>query len=237
MPLDYMGRQTTTFTAPANAPVDLNAGKPDWRELGPLFGVMLLTLLPVAIGGALMIFAWPRTDSDMSGWSILGIGTGALFMYGGGSVFWTLRHAMVHGIRGHHLRLDDWHNAVLDKYIEGDGAVQIQQVTEWHLVTTEPRHMLLLLLYIYLNNSAPSINKLTAGPLLVKAGHRAFSLGKVSQDQASDALNLMARAGVLIDRRTGYNGKLAVMDFKQAANKVLLQMAADPRIVDAERTE
>src|SRR6478736_2308253 len=101
MPIDYMGRQTTTFTAPANAPVDLNAGKPDWRELGPLFGVMFLTLLPVVIGGALLIWAWPHTDMEISGWSLLGIGTGALFMYGGGTVFWALRYEMVHGIRGH----------------------------------------------------------------------------------------------------------------------------------------
>lgn len=236
MPLDYMGRQTTTFTAPANAPVDLNAGKPNWRELGPLFGVMLLTLIPVGIGGALAILAWPKYESQMTGWSWLGIGTGALFMYGGGTVFWALRHSMVHGIRSYQLRLDDWHNAVLDKYIDGPGQVVAQQVTEWHLVTTDARHMLLLLLYVYLSNQQPSIRTLTAGPLLVRSKHRAFSLGAMTQDQASEALDLFARCGIILDRGPKTAGKLALLDFKTAANKLLGHLATDPRIMDSENS-
>jgi hypothetical protein len=76
---------TTTVQAPANAPVDLNsAGKPDWRELAPLFGLIMLSLLPAGAGGAMCVANWPR--AGMSGWQTLWLGMGGAFLFGGGSI-------------------------------------------------------------------------------------------------------------------------------------------------------
>lgn len=237
MPLDYMGRQTTTFTAPANAPVDLNsAGKPDWRELAPLFGLVVLCVVVSGIGFGIIVLSWPATEYAMNGWRLIGIIAGGSLAFAGGSFFWTLRTAILRGIRHYYIRIDDWHNAVLDKYIEGPGQVVAQQVTERHLVTTDARHMLLLLLYVYLSNQQPSIRTLTAGPLLVRSNHRAFSLGAITQDQASEALDLFARSGIILDRGPKTAGKLALLDFKTAANKLLGHLATDPRIMDSENS-
>lgn len=236
--MDYLGRQTTTFTAPANAPIDLNsAGKPDWRELAPLFGLIVLCVIVAGIGLSIMVAVWPRDELSMNGWRLLGIIGGGGLTFAGGSFFWTLRTSVLYGIRHYYSRVNDWHEAVLDKYVNGDGQMQVQQVTEWHLTTTQPRHMLLLLLYVYLNNATPSIRGLTNGPLLVKAGHRAFSLGAMTQDAASEALEMFSRAGIILDRNSRTAGKLAMLDFKTASNRLLLELAKDPRIVDAERTE
>lgn len=236
--MDYLGRQTTTFTAPANSPIDLNsAGKPDWRELAPLFGLIVLCVIVAGIGLSIVVAVWPRDELSMNGWRALGIIGGGGLTFAGGSFFWTLRTSVLYGIRHYYARVDDWHNAVLDKYVAGEGQVQVQQVTEWHLTTTDPRHMLLLLLYVYLNNATPSIRQLTAGPLLVKAKHRAFSLGAMTQDAASEALELFSRAGIILERGPKTAGKLALMDFKTAANKVLVELSKDPRIIDAERIE
>jgi len=234
--MDYAGRTTTTVSAPAHGPMDLNATKPQFRELAPLIGLAFLSLLPAIIGGALVIFAWPgESDYDgIGGWQALAIGAGALLCYGGGSFFWTLRKALTHGISSFYSRVDDWHVAQLEKYQESDGRLLATQITEWHLVTTDARHMLLLLLYVHLTGRTPSIRSLTEGPLLVKANHRAYSLGRMSQDQASEALALLAHAGVLLDRSPRNAGRLAVMDFKQAAQRVLVELSRDPRVMDAE---
>lgn len=234
----YSGRTTTTYSAPAAGPMDLNATKPQFRELAPLIGLAFLSLLPAIIGGALIIFAWPRNEYDgISGWSALAIGSGALLCYGGGSFFMTLRKALTHGITSFYGRVDDWHQAQLEKFQEGDGRLSATQITEWHLTTTDARHMLLLLLYVHLTGKSPTIRSLTEGPLLVRAGHRAYSLGVMSQDSASDALNLLSHAGVIVDRGPRVGGQLAMMDFKQAAGRVLTQLSRDPRVLDAEQVE
>lgn len=230
--MDYMGRTTTTISAPASGPMDLSAGKPDWRELAPLFGLILLSLLPVGIGGAVVISCWPQYQGDMNGWRALGIGTGSLLAFGGGSFFWTLRKAVLHGINRYYNRVDDWHYAQLDKY-ESNGQIVAHQVSEWTLVTTDARHVLLLLLYVYLSGKAPSINTLSEGPLLVKSGHRAFSLGKVSQDSAAAFCDLLARSTVVTGRAERVAGRLAPMDFRQAVGRVLSELARDPRVMEA----
>lgn len=232
--MDYHGRTTTTISAPAAAPVDLNeAGRPNWRELAPLFGVMMLALVPVGIGALLIVAVWPQQEYEMNGWRAVGIVFGGLLAFGGGSWFWALRGVVPMGIRRYYARVDDWHLAVLEKYEQSDGRVLAQQVSEWSLTTTDARHVLLLLLYVYLSGKAPSIRGLTEGPLLVRAGHRAWSLGTISQDSAADALNLLARAGVLLERDARRSGRLAVMDFRQAAGRVLSELSRDPRALAA----
>ena len=196
----------------------------------------MLCVVVAGIGFGIIVLSWPASEYDMNGWRLLGIVAGLSLAFAGGSFFWTLRTAILRGIRMYYLRVDDWHNAVLEKYIEGEGAVQIQQVTEWHLTTTDARHMLLLLLYVYLNNQQPSIRNLTNGPLLVRAKHRAFSLGAMSQDQATEALELFSRAGIIVDRAPKTAGKLAMLDFKTAANRLLTVLSTDPRIMDAENS-
>lgn len=231
--MDYMGRTTTTISAPASGPMDLTAGRPDWRELAPLFGLIMLSLLPVAIGGGVVIVSWPRYQYEMDGWKALGILTGFLLAFGGGSFFWTLRKAVLHGIARYYARVDDWHWAQLDKY-EQDGKIVAHQVSEWHLVTTDARHVLLLLLYVYLTGKAPSINTLTSGPLLVKAGHRAFSLGRVTQDSAAQFCDLLARSTVVTGRAERQAGRLAPLDFRQAVQRVLGELSKDPRVAEGE---
>ncbi len=230
--MDYMGRTTTTISAPASGPMDLSAGKPDWRELAPLFGLILLSLLPVGLGGALTLACWPEYQNEMNGWRTLGISTGGLLAFGGGSFFWTLRKAVLQGIARYYARVDDWHYAQLDKY-EQNGQIVAHQVAEWQLITTDARHVLLLLLYVYLSGKAPSINSLTEGPLLVKAAHRSFSLGKISQDSAASFCDLLARSTVVTGRAERVAGRLAPLDFRQACQRVLTELSRDPRVMEA----
>src|SRR5687767_12790897 len=103
------GRTTTTISQPAHGPMDINAGKPEWRELLPLFGIVLLALLVAALGAAGLVAAWPRTEYEVSGWRWLGAITGAAFAWGGGTVAWSLRAAIVRSVTSWQDRLGDWH--------------------------------------------------------------------------------------------------------------------------------
>src|SRR5258706_5834867 len=96
---DYLGRQTTTFTAPANAPIDLNsAGKPDWRELAPMFGLIVLCVIIAGMGFALVIAVWPRAEGDMNGWRLIRMVAGGGLLFTGGTLFLTLRTNVLYWI-------------------------------------------------------------------------------------------------------------------------------------------
>jgi hypothetical protein len=228
------GRTTTTVQAPAAAPIDLNsAGKPDWRELAPLFGLIMLSLLPAGAGGAMVVANWPR--EGMSGWQTLWLGMGGAFMFGGGSFFWTLRASVLSGVKGYYARVNDWHNAVLDKYIEGDGMVTAQQISEWVYTENDMRHVALAVLWLILHQpKSLSIERLTKGPMLLSVGHRAFKMMDMSQDGAANFLNLLARAGVINGRGPRTAGTIAIMDPRTAALKVLAEASRNPAMIGAE---
>lgn len=227
------GRTTTTVQAPAAAPIDLNsAGKPDWRELAPLFGLIMLSLLPAGAGGALVVANWPH--EGMSGWSTLWLGMGGAFLFGGGSFFWTLRGSVLSGVRGYYARVSDWHDAVLDKYIQGDGMVTAQQISEWVYTENDMRHVALAVLWLVLQQpKSLSIERLTKGPMLLNVGHRAFKMMDMSQDGAANFLNLLARSGVIVGRGPRTAGAIAIMDSRTAALKVLAEAARNPAVIEA----
>lgn len=228
------GRTTTTVQAPAAAPVDLHgAGKPDWRELAGLLTIMLATLLPAIGGGALLIFSWPHGE-NIGGWQALGIGAGGVLLFGGLSVFWTLRREVMRGIHDYYERVRLWNDATLDKYIEGDGLVTAQQVSEWSYSPQDMRHVALAFLWLLMSNQKSlSIEKLTKGGLLLNAGHRAFKLMDMTQDGAAQFLDLCARAGVISGRGPRAAGTITIMDPKTALLKVLNEAAKDPTMIAA----
>lgn len=228
------GRTTTTVQAPANAPVDLNtAGKPDWRELAPLFGLIMLSLLPAGAGGAMVVANWPR--EGMSGWATLWLGMGAALLFGGGSFFWTLRGSVLSGVRGYYARVNDWHNAVLDKYIEGDGMVTAQQISEWSYSDVDMRHVALAALWLIIAQpKSLSIEKLTKGPILLSVDHRAFKLMDMTQDGAASFLNMLARAGIIQGRGPRTAGSINILDPRTAALKLLKEASRNPAMIGVE---
>ena len=145
--MTYNGRTTTTITAPANAPMDLNsAGRPDWRELAPTIVLTLALLIPAAGGGALIVGNWPHEGS--SGWSALWLSLGIALTVGSGRFFWTLSHELMRSVKAYNDRVEMWHDAVLDKYIAGNGEVVAHQVSEWSYTETDMRHILTLVAWL-----------------------------------------------------------------------------------------
>lgn len=225
------GRTTTTVSAPARGPMDLNAGKPDWRELAPLFGLIVVAVLPTAAGGALVVANW-RDSGEFGGWQALWLAVGAVLAFVGGSFIWTLRGAVVTGIRSYQRRVDEWHYAELEKFEASEGQVIASQVSEWTYTQYDMRHVALATLWVYLSGEKKlSIERLTKGPLQINLGHRSFKLMDMTQDGAAEFLNLLAASGVVVGRAPRVAGSVAMMDPKQAITRVLLEAAKNPQAI------
>lgn len=229
----YSGRTTTTISAPATAPMDLNSGKPDWRDLGPLMGLVFILVLPTLMGGALIVGNWPHEGS--SGWSALWLGGGIVLVVVFGSFIWMLRGAISYEITSYQRRKDDWHYATLEKYQAGDGQITAHQMSEWSYTEQDMRHVALAILWLILAQpKSLSIEKLTKGPMMLNVDHRAFKLMDMTYDSATSFLNLLTRAGVISGRGPRTAGTIAILDSRQAAMKILAEASRNPAMIGSE---
>lgn len=238
--MDYQ-RTTTRIEAPAASPIDLNAGRPHWREIAPLFGLMLVCVIPVGIGGMFIVFFWPEQEYGLTGLRAIFIGVGGLLAFGGGSVFLSMRATITYGIGSYYRRVEDWHQAVLDKYQASDGRVVAEQIDERYLHITRPTDMLLLLSYIFLSERTPTVRGLVDGALMVPVSsgrgkpQRMITIGRVRQDTAEQALRLFASAGIIEGRGERQAGRVSRQDWRSAAQSLLREMAQDPRTWSVEQ--
>ena len=225
------GRTTTTLQAPAGAPVDLNsAGKPDWRELGPLFGLILIAVLPTAAGGAMVVANFPR--AEMSGWQALWLALGATLAFVGGSFVWTLRTAVLRGIKSYYQRVEDWHYATLDKFEAGDGMVTAQQVSEWRYNPADMRMVGAAFFWLLVSQPRSlSIEPLTRGPLMLNLGMRSVKIMDMSQDDAADFLNLLAASGLISGRGPRKAGSIVLSDTPALAKRLAMEASKNPQLV------
>ena len=225
------GRTTTTVQAPAGAPVDLNsAGKPDWRELGPLFGLIILAIIPTAAGGAMVVANWPR--EGMSGWQALWAALGGTLAFVGGSFVWTLRATVLRGIKSYYQRVEDWHYATLDKFEQGDGMVTAQQVSEWRYNGADMRMIGAAFFWLLVTQPRSlSIEFLTRGPLMLNIGHRSVKMMDMSQDDAGEFLNLLAASGLIAGRGPRKAGSVVLQDTPALARRLAQEAARNPQLV------
>jgi len=230
----FSGRTTTSVSAPAAAPVDLNAGKPTFGELAPLFGLALLALLPVAFGGALLNWSFPREGRELGGWQTLGLLLGGLLIFAGGSFFRSLSGTVPAAVRDYYARINDWHYAQLAKYEAGDGQITAVQVSEWEYSPVDPRKVAFALLAVYLGNPRSlSIDALMKHGLWVRVGQKSFPLIKFTQDGASSFLSLLAASGGITGRGPRTAGEITFHDFRSVAMLALRKTLDDPRAAAA----
>lgn len=221
------GRTTTTVSAPARGPLDYNELKPSFGQLAPLFGLTLLALLPIGVGGLFVWWSWPTRD--LSGLQALGLGLGGLLILAGVRFFWPLSTTIPDAIKQYYAMVYAWHEAELGHFEASSGQVVAHQVSEWVYTESDMRHVALAFLWLYLSGAKSlSIGKLTSGPLLLNVGHRSFKLMDMSQDGAAAFLDLLARAGVVVGRGPRVAGSIAIMDPRQAALKVLQEASKNP---------
>lgn len=230
----FSGRTTTTVSAPAHGPLDYNSLRPSFGQLAPMFGLTLLTLLPIAFGGLLIYWSWPAYGSP-SGLQVLGLGLGTLLVLAGVKFFWPLSATVPDAIRQYHAMVYAWHDAELEKYLQGDGQVTAHQVSEWSYSEHDMRTVGLAVLWLIVAQpKSLSIEKLTRGPLLLNVGHRSFKMLDMTQDGAASFLDMLSRAGVVQGRGPRVAGTINMLDVRQGALKMLAEAAKNPAAIGAE---
>ncbi len=230
----FSGRTTTTVQAPAHGPLDYNSLRPSFGQVAPLFGLTLLTLLPIGLGGLFVYWAWPA-EAEVGGLRVLGLGLGGLLMLAGVRFFWPLSATIPDAIKQYHAMVYAWHDAELRKYELSDGMVTAHQMSEWTYTDQDMRHVALAVLWLILEQpKSLSIEKLTKGPMHLTMGHRAFKMLDMTQDGAANFLNLCASAGVINGRGHRSAGTISILDSRQAALKILAEAARNPAMVGSE---
>lgn len=227
----FSGRTTTTVSSPASVPIDLNSGKPEWRDIAPMLGIVLVCVLPMLLGGGMVVANWPDAE-HAGGWAALWLGGGIVILAVFGRLVWILQGAIVREITDYQRRKAEWHDAALDKYLASDGQTTAHQISEWTYSEVDMRSVALAVLWLILEQPRSlSIERLTKGPMQLTVGHRAFKLMDMSQDGAGAYLNLLARAGIINGRGPRTAGTIAIMDPRQAALKVLAEAARNPAAI------
>lgn len=230
----FTGRTTTTVSAPAHGPHDYNSLRPSFGQLAPLFGLALLALLPIALGGLFAYWSWPEYG-EIGGLRLLGLGLGGLLILAGVRFFWPLSTTIPDAIKQYYAMVYAWHDAELIKYEAGDGMVTAQQISEWSYTENDMRHVALAALWLVLAQpKSLSIERLTKGPMLLNVGHRSFKMMDMSQDGAANFLNLLARAGVINGRGPRTAGTINIMDSRTAALKILAEASRNPAMIGSE---
>jgi hypothetical protein len=229
-----IGRTTTTVSAPAHGPLDYNSLRPSFGQLAPLFGLTLLALLPIALGGLLIYWSWPKYGAP-SGLQVIGLGLGALLMLVGVRFSWPLSAEIPDAVTQYYAMVYAWHDAELQKYKDSDGLITAHQVSEWIYTESDMRHVALAALWLIIAQpKSLSIERLTKGPMLINVGHRSYKMMDMSQDGAANFLNLLARAGVINGRGPRAAGTIAIVDPRTAALKVLAEASRNPAMLASE---
>lgn len=235
--MTYSGRTTTTVSAPAHGPLDYNSLRPSFSQVAPLFGLTLLALLPIALGGLLIYWSWPEYG-EIGGLRALGLGLGGLLVLAGVKFFWPLSTTIPDAIKQYYAMVYAWHDAELEKYMLGDGMVTAQQVSEWSYSENDMRHVALAALWLIVAQpKSLSIEKLTRGPMLLNVDHRSFKMMDMTQDGAAGFLNMLARAGIVQGRGPRSAGTINIIDPRSAALKLLKEAARNPAAIGAEEVQ
>lgn len=220
--MDMNGRTTTRTTVPAIGPMDMNSGRPQWAELAPLFGLLLVAVLPMGVGGALIIAVWPQFE--WTPWNALGAFVGGAVVFASGSFFWTLRGAVVRSISSYYQRLDDYHTANLEA-LSIQPVVELEEVSEWSLRSDDPRHLLLFAIGIYWQttrrNQAAPWSVTNAKRVELHSDRGTTLLGETTEQQARQLADLLSRAGVITGRSERKAGQLAVADADELLERVI----------------
>ena len=227
----FSGRTTTTISAPAPGPMDLNSSRPDWRELLPLFLVSLLGVIVFTFGALLVVLFFPTDESDMAAWRVVVVLAGGGFAYGGYAWFRPLSSTVGRSEARHYARIDEWHAAQLEKYVEGDGQLVAQQVSEWAYNPLDLRSLLLGYVAVMATNPAKlTIEELTRNGLWLTIDHRMVKVLTFTQDSAAQFLDLMAEAKVIEGRGPRVAGRVLIAQPREQVLRLLKTAARAPEV-------
>lgn len=216
LPTQPNGARYTMLTRPADSPMLLDAGKPTPREALLTTGVTL-AFLAAAMLAALLVYAFtPKSSLDeWTPWGAIAAGGCTLI------AVYCLMQAHAYGTVtrkgwvGYYARLEEWHNAVLDSYVNLQGVETVQSIDVYSYDPSVPHHVLLTALAVHMQltnglgtgRQVPFSVRALDGSLMLGSNDRNLvRIGELNGTTPEKMANALAAVGLIRDRRNNYAG-------------------------------
>lgn len=208
-------QQYTLATRPADAPMDLNEGKPTPREALLTTGVNLAFLLASALGGWVAYAFAPKRDFDsFTTWGYIGFGLGCLIGLYCLHQAYSYGKITRQGWISYYRRLDDWHVAALDMYERAQGLETVSSISVYDYDPNVPHHVIMTALAVhrqithegYTGKQAPFSVRALEGPLMIGGSRNLVKIGELKGTKPEKMSNTMARLGLISGRKPNYAG-------------------------------
>jgi hypothetical protein len=147
---------------PAPAPMVLDVGRFEAVSAARSLSLVLGVLTISTIGGAIAYGASPPLHTDWSGLSQLVFWFGVQVAFLGELVGLIALHIIIVEWRSYQRRLEEWHDATLQSYIDQGGVEETSSYTAWELSATRLNDVLLLALLTHRSQGSKKMHTVTA---------------------------------------------------------------------------
>lgn len=194
--MEYKSAERTQQIKPAAPPINLDSGKLDVIQAGMAGGYVLVAMLVVSLGAGMVIYIESTFVRGLgAGIAIIGIAFGGTVLYVSLTTWLD-----------HRRRVEQWHQATIETWIDMSGSERLEYVNEWELSSSNIAHVIVAALWVLDRiregeTNAHTVRKMT-GPLFL-CGRR---IGNLTKDNAAAMGQQFARLGLIQDRREGFSG-------------------------------
>ena len=206
--------------------MNLDAGKISGTEAFVMAGFSLTSILVMALGGILLVWASPKYNFEMTSYRAIGMLTGGLIALCGLRFAWSMSGLMLHSWHAYHQRLADWHEAELKAYIDQSGVETITEISQLELTPQIAGHVLLTALAIQHRLQTQEVKqalwsvRALEEKLYLDGGSNSVLLGEINGSKPEQMSATLAQLGLVKNRREGVAGDWTPQSYEDVFNIV-----------------
>jgi hypothetical protein len=205
-------RKVSQTIRPSSGSMNLDAGKVSGTEAFVMAGFSLASILVMALGGILLVWASPKYSYEFNAYRAIGMLTGGLISLCGLRFAWSMSSLMLHSWKAYHKRLADWHEAELDMYLDQRGVETITEVSQLELTPNVAGHVLLTALAIQHRLMTQDVRqplwsvRALEDKLYLDGGTNSILIGELNGTKPERMSETLAQLGLVRNRREGVAG-------------------------------
>lgn len=217
-------RKVSQTIRPSNGAMNLDHGRIDAKEAFVMAGFSLASILVMALGGILLVWASPKESYELNAYRIIGMLTGGLISLCGLRFAWSMSSLMLHSWHAYHSRLADWHNAELYAYEQQQGVETVTEVSQLELTPSVAGHVLLTALAIQHRLQTQDVHqalwsvRALEDKLYLDGGTNSVLIGELNGTKPEQMSNTLAQLGLVKNRREGVAGDWVPQDYNDVFN-------------------
>lgn len=219
-------RKVSQTVRPSSGSMNLDAGKVSGTEAFVMAGFSLASILVMALGGILIVFASPKYSYDMNAYRGIGMVTGALISLCGLRFAWSMSSLMLHSWHAYHQRLYEWHEAELKMYVAQQGVETVTEVSQLELTPSVAGHVLLTALAIQHRLQTQNVHqalwsvRALEEKLYLDGGTNSVLIGELTGTKPERMSETLAQLGLVKNRKEGVAGEWVPQDYNDVFNVI-----------------